>query len=159
MQKITPFLLFDGNAEEAMKFYTSVFKSSKIVSVRRFPGPVPGDKGQIITGTIQILGQEFMVLQGGPRVPHSMAISFFVNCENQAEVDYLWEKLSEGGQKSQCGWTTSGRSCRRAARRASAGGSPTSSASGGRSFPRSWAGSWETRPRKRRAGSCRRCSR
>jgi predicted 3-demethylubiquinone-9 3-methyltransferase (glyoxalase superfamily) len=104
MQKITPFLLFDGNAEEAMKFYTSVFKSSKIVSVRRFPGPVPGDKGQIITGTIQILGQEFMVLQGGPRVPHSMAISFFVNCENQAEVDYLWEKLSEGGQKSQCGW-------------------------------------------------------
>ena len=104
MQKITPFLLFDGQAEEAMKFYTSVFKSSKIVSVRRFPGPVPGDKGQIITGTIQILGQEFMVLQGGPRVPHSMAISFFVNCETQAEVDYLWEKLSEGGQKSQCGW-------------------------------------------------------
>jgi predicted 3-demethylubiquinone-9 3-methyltransferase (glyoxalase superfamily) len=104
MQKITPFLLFDGRSEEAMDFYVSVFKNSKIVSVRRFPGPVPGAKAQVVTGTIQIEGQEFMVLDGGPRVPHSMAISFFVNCETQAEVDYLWEKLSEGGQKSQCGW-------------------------------------------------------
>ena len=104
MQKITPFLLFDGKSEEAMSFYASVFKNSKIVSVRRFPGPGPGAKGQVITGTIQIEGQEFMVLDGGPKVPHSMAISFFVSCETQAEVDHLWEKLSEGGQKSQCGW-------------------------------------------------------
>ena len=104
MQKITPFLLFDGKSEEAMSFYASVFQNSKIVSVRRFPGPGPGAKGQVITGTIQIEGQEFMVLDGGPKVAHSMAISFFVSCETQAEVDHLWEKLSEGGQKSQCGW-------------------------------------------------------
>jgi predicted 3-demethylubiquinone-9 3-methyltransferase (glyoxalase superfamily) len=104
MQKITPFLLFDGKSEEAMSFYVSVFKNSKIVSVRRFPGAGPDAKGQVVTGTIQIEGQEFMVLDGGPKVPHSMAVSFFVNCETQAEVDHLWEKLSEGGQKSQCGW-------------------------------------------------------
>ncbi|HEV8356156.1 MAG TPA: VOC family protein [Gemmatimonadales bacterium] len=104
MQKITPFLLFDGKAEEAMSFYVSIFKNSKIVSVRRFGDPLPGARGQVITGTIQIEGQEFMVLDGGPRVAFSMAISFFVNCQTQAEVDHLWEKLSEGGQKSQCGW-------------------------------------------------------
>ena len=92
MQKITPFLLFDGKSEEAMNFYASVFKNSKIVSVRRFPGPGPGAKGQVITGTIQIEGQEFMVLDGGPKVAHSMAISFFV--QNSAPAWWLDQAVS-----------------------------------------------------------------
>jgi predicted 3-demethylubiquinone-9 3-methyltransferase (glyoxalase superfamily) len=88
MQKITPFLWFDGKAEEAMKFYVSIFKNSKIVSPNRF----------------QLDGQEFMVLNGGPQFTFSPAISLFVNCETQQEVDELWEKLSEGGEKGRCGW-------------------------------------------------------
>ena len=88
MQKITPFLWFDGKAEEAMKFYVSIFKNSKILSANRF----------------QLDGQEFLVLNGGPQFTFSPAVSFFVNCETQQEVDELWEKLSEGGQKHQCGW-------------------------------------------------------
>ena len=99
MQKITPFLWFDGNAEEAMNFYISVFKSSKIVSVFR-----SGEGGGITGGTFQIEGQEFFVLNGGPMFTFSPAISFFVNCETQQEVDELWDKLSEGGEKQRCGW-------------------------------------------------------
>lgn len=88
MQKITPFLWFDGKAQEAMKFYVSIFKNSKILSPNRF----------------QLDGQEFLVLDGGPQFTFTPAISFFVNCETQQEVDDLWEKLSEGGEKGRCGW-------------------------------------------------------
>jgi predicted 3-demethylubiquinone-9 3-methyltransferase (glyoxalase superfamily) len=104
MQQITPFLWFDNNAEEAMKFYTSIFKNSKIGSVRRYGDAGPGPKGSVMTGTFQLNGQEFMALNGGPLFKFTEAISFFVNCETQEEVDELWEKLSAGGQESRCGW-------------------------------------------------------
>ena len=103
-QKITPYLWFDDQAEEAMEFYTSVFKNSKVGTVTRFGDEVPGPKGKVMTGTFEIEGQEFMVLNGGPEFKFTEAISFFVHCETQEEVDYLWEKLSDGGEKSQCGW-------------------------------------------------------
>jgi predicted 3-demethylubiquinone-9 3-methyltransferase (glyoxalase superfamily) len=96
MQKITPFLWFDGNAEEAMNFYTSIFKNSKIGRIRRYGDAGPGPKGSVMTATFQIEGQEFMALNGGPHYQFTPAISFFVNCETQAEVDELWEKLSAG---------------------------------------------------------------
>jgi predicted 3-demethylubiquinone-9 3-methyltransferase (glyoxalase superfamily) len=103
MQKITPFLWFDSNAEEAMKFYTSIFKNSKIGKLTRY-GSGPGPKGTVMTGTFQLEGQEFMALNGGPLFKFTEALSFFVNCETQEEVDELWEKLSAGGQIQQCGW-------------------------------------------------------
>jgi len=99
MQKITPFLWFDNNAEEAMNFYVSVFKNSKIVSVQR-----QGENGPVFTGTIQIEGQDFNVLNGGPMFKFTEAISFFINCETQEEVDDLYGKLSDGGIEQQCGW-------------------------------------------------------
>lgn len=104
MQKITPFLWFDNNAEEAMKFYTSIFKNSKIGTVSRYGEAGPGPKGTVMTGTFQVEGQQFIALNGGPHFKFNEAISFFVNCETQAEVDELWEKLSEGGEKGRCGW-------------------------------------------------------
>jgi predicted 3-demethylubiquinone-9 3-methyltransferase (glyoxalase superfamily) len=104
MQKITPFLWFDGNAEEAMKFYTSIFKNSKIGEIRRLGDAGPGSKGSVTTGRFQIEGQDFMVLNGGPVFKFTPAISFFVDCETQQEVDELWEKLSAGGETMQCGW-------------------------------------------------------
>src|ERR1700730_18047470 len=104
MQKITPFLWFDDKAEEAMNFYTSIFKNSKIVSVTRYGEAGPGPKGTVMTGTFHLEGQEFMALNGGPHFKFTEAISFFVTCETQQEVDELWEKLSEGGQKQRCGW-------------------------------------------------------
>ena len=104
MQKITPFLWFDDNAEEAMNFYVSIFKNSKILNLRRYGEAGPGPKGKVMTGTFQLEGQEFMALNGGPQFPFTEAISLFVDCETQAEVDELWEKLSKGGEKSQCGW-------------------------------------------------------
>jgi predicted 3-demethylubiquinone-9 3-methyltransferase (glyoxalase superfamily) len=104
MQKITPFLWFDGNAEEAMNFYVSVFKKSKVVSVRRYGKAGPGPEGSVMTGTFQIGDQEFFVLNGGPKYKFTPAISLFVNCEGQKEVDDLWEKLSAGGRKDRCGW-------------------------------------------------------
>lgn len=104
MQKITPFLWFDNNAEEAIQFYTSIFKNSKILMTSRFGEGGPGKDGKFMTGTIQLEGQELMVLNAGPVFKFNEAISLFVNCETQEEVDYFWEKLSEGGQKSQCGW-------------------------------------------------------
>jgi len=88
MQKITPFLWFDGKAEEAMSFYVSIFKNSKILGANRF----------------QLEGQKFLVLNGGPQFTFTPAVSFFINCETQEEVDELWEKLSEGGEKGRCGW-------------------------------------------------------
>ncbi len=104
MQKITPFLWFDGNAEEAMNFYTSIFKNSKIVNVAHYGEAGPGPKGTVMAGTFQLEGQEFIALNGGPRFKFTEAISFVVNCKTQEEVDKYWEKLSEGGEKSKCGW-------------------------------------------------------
>ncbi len=104
MQKITPFLWFDGKAEEAMNFYTSIFKNSKIVSITRYGEEGPGPKGTVMSVTFQLDGQEFMALNGGPQFTFSEAISFFVNCKTQGEIDELWEKLSEGGKKQRCGW-------------------------------------------------------
>ncbi len=104
MQKITPFLWFDGKAEEAMNFYVSVFKNSKIVRVTRYGEAGPGPKGTAMSATFQLDGQDFFALNGGPLFTFTPAISFFVNCETQQEVDELWEKLSEGGEKGRCGW-------------------------------------------------------
>ncbi len=104
MQKITPFLWFDGKAEEAMNFYISIFKNSKIVSVTRYGETGPGPKGTVMTAKFELDGQEFVALNGGPQFTFTEAISFVVNCETQQEVDELWEKLSEGGEKSRCGW-------------------------------------------------------
>ncbi|OCT11878.1 hypothetical protein A8709_28860 [Paenibacillus pectinilyticus] len=104
MQTINPFLWFDGNAEEAMNFYTSIFSDSKIESVNRKRSVQPGTKGEVISGTFVLNGQRFMVLNGGPMFKFTPAISLFVNCETQEEVDYLWAKLSEGGQPQRCGW-------------------------------------------------------
>ncbi len=104
MQKITPFLWFDDNAEEAMNFYTSIFRNSKIVSISRYGEGGPRPAGTVMTGTFQLAGQEFMALNGGPEFKFTEAISFFVNCETQSEVDELWDKLSAGGEKGQCGW-------------------------------------------------------
>ncbi|WP_159881484.1 VOC family protein [Paenibacillus puerhi] len=98
MQKISPFLWFNDQAEEAMNFYVSVFNDSKIKSVNR------GPHGAVVSGTFQLEGQEFMALNGGPHFTFSPAISLFVNCETQQEVDELWEKLSAGGEKQRCGW-------------------------------------------------------
>jgi predicted 3-demethylubiquinone-9 3-methyltransferase (glyoxalase superfamily) len=97
-------LWFDGNAEEAASFYTSIFKNSKILNTARCGDAGPGPKGTVMTVTFQLEGQTFMALNGGPRFKFSPAISFFVNCETQAEVDELWEKLSAGGSDMQCAW-------------------------------------------------------
>ena len=104
MQKITPFLWFNDQAEEAMNFYTSIFKNSKIGSISRYGEGGPGQPGSVMTATFELDGQEFMALNGGPLFAFTEAISLFVNCETQAEVDELWEKLTEGGEESQCGW-------------------------------------------------------
>lgn len=104
MQKITPFLWFDGKAEEAANFYTAIFKNSKIVSLSRYGEAGPGPKGTVMTAKFELNGQQFVALNGGPQFKFTEAISFVVNCETQQEVDELWEKLSEGGEKSRCGW-------------------------------------------------------
>ena len=104
MQRITPFLWFDGKAEEAMNFYASIFKNSKIGSVTRYGEEGRGPKGKVMTATFQLDGQDFIALNGGPQFTFSPAISFLVSCETQQEVDELWEKLSEGGEKQRCGW-------------------------------------------------------
>lgn len=104
MQKITPFLWFDSQAEEAASFYTSIFKNSKIGEVARYGEAGPGPAGAVMTITFQLDGQEFIALNGGPHFKFTEAISFSVSCESQAEVDYYWEKLSEGGEEQPCGW-------------------------------------------------------
>ena len=104
MQKITPFLWFDGKAEEAANFYVSIFKNSKVGSIARYGDVGPGPKGSVMTVAFQLDGQEFVGLNGGPHFKFTEAVSFVVNCETQAEVDEFWEKLSAGGQKSRCGW-------------------------------------------------------
>jgi predicted 3-demethylubiquinone-9 3-methyltransferase (glyoxalase superfamily) len=108
MQKITPFLWFDDNAEEAVRFYTSIFKNSKIGKIARYDKA--GEKaagrpaGSVMTVEFELDGQEFVALNGGPHFKFTEAISFVVNCETQEEVDYYWKKLSEGGKEVQCGW-------------------------------------------------------
>lgn len=104
MQKITPFLWFDGRAEEAANFYTSVFKNSKIGTVSRYGEGGPGPKGSVMSATFQLEGQEFIALNGGPHYSFTPAISFFIHCETQEEVDHYWDKLSDGGRTVQCGW-------------------------------------------------------
>jgi predicted 3-demethylubiquinone-9 3-methyltransferase (glyoxalase superfamily) len=106
MQKITPFLWFDGKAEEAMNFYTAIFKNSKAVDVRRSGDAGPGAKGSVMSATFQLEGQDFIALNGGPHFSFTPAISFFVTCETQAEVDDLWDKLVAGGKPQRCGWLT-----------------------------------------------------
>jgi len=106
MQKITPFLWFDDNAEEAVNLYVSLFKDSKVESITRYGEAGPGPKGTVMMVTFQLAGQTFMALNGGPVFTFSPATSFFVDCETQGEVDFLWEKLSEGGKEQQCGWLT-----------------------------------------------------
>ena len=104
MQKITPFLWFDNNAEEAMKFYTSIFKNSRIGKVTRYSEGAPVPAGTFMTGTFRIEGQEFVALNGGPIFKFTEAISFVVNCETRREMDEFWGRLSDGGEPGQCGW-------------------------------------------------------
>jgi len=106
MQKINPFLWFDSNAEEAMNFYVSIFKNSRVLSVSRYGDAGPGPAGTVMVASFELEGQKFMVLNGGPEFTFTPAISFLVNCETQQEVDTLWEKLSEGGKTDRCGWLT-----------------------------------------------------
>ena len=104
MHKITPFLWFDDKAEEAMNFYVSIFKNSKTGTISRYGEGAPVPKGTVMTASFQLDGQDFMALNGGPLFKFTEAISFYVNCETQEEVDELWEKLSAGGQPGRCGW-------------------------------------------------------
>jgi predicted 3-demethylubiquinone-9 3-methyltransferase (glyoxalase superfamily) len=102
--KITPFLWFDGKAEEAMNFYVSVFKNSKVGGVTRYGDAGPGPKGSAMTVEFELEGQRFVGLNGGPQYKFTPAISFTVDCKSQAEVDHFWSKLSEGGRTDRCGW-------------------------------------------------------
>ena len=104
-QRITPFLWFDGTAEEAINLYVSIFKNSKILSMTRYGEGGPGPSGTVMSANFELEGQEFMALNGGPQFPFTEAISFLVNCESQQEVDELWDKLTAGGGEGQpCGW-------------------------------------------------------
>ena len=105
MQKIVPFLWFDDNAEEAANFYVSVFKDGKITDIKRYGPDMPGSEGKVMTVSFELNGEEFIALNGGPMFHFNESVSFFVNCDTQAEVDDLWAKLTaDGGQESQCGW-------------------------------------------------------
>ncbi len=105
MQKITTFLWFNNNAEEAANYYTSIFKNSKILDVSRYGDAGPGPKGSVMVVKFQLAGQEFTALNGGPQFKFTEAISLLVNCESQQEIDEYWRKLTaDGGQESQCGW-------------------------------------------------------
>jgi len=104
VQKISPFLWFDGKAEEAAEFYISVFPNSKIGDILRNGPDGPGPQGSVLTVAFELDGQKFTALNGGPHYKFSPATSFVVNCETQDEVDYYWEKLSAGGKTMQCGW-------------------------------------------------------
>ena len=103
-QQITPFLWFNNNAEEAVNFYVSIFKDAKIMETARYGNAGPGPKGSVMTMKFQLNGLEFVALNGGPNYTFTHAVSFVVNCENQAEVDHYWDKLVEGGKPIQCGW-------------------------------------------------------
>ena len=104
-QRITPFLWFDGTAEEAINLYVSIFKNARILSMTRYGDGGPGPSGTVMSANFELEGQEFMALNGGPQFPFTEAISFLVNCESQQEVDELWDKLTAGGGEGQpCGW-------------------------------------------------------
>lgn len=104
MHKITPFLWFNNQAEEAMNFYVSIFKNASVLSVNRYGKGAPMPEGTVLTASFELDGQPFVALNGGPMYKFSPATSFVVNCENQAEVDYYWDKLSAGGKPNQCAW-------------------------------------------------------
>ena len=104
MQKISPFLWFDANAEEAVNFYVSIFEGARITDVARYPEGAPGPAGEVMTMSFELEGQRFTALNGGPQFPFTEAVSFVVNCDGQDEVDRLWGLLTEGGEESQCGW-------------------------------------------------------
>jgi predicted 3-demethylubiquinone-9 3-methyltransferase (glyoxalase superfamily) len=104
LQRITPFLWFDQQAEEAANFYVSIFENSRILSASRYGEGGPGPKGSVMTVSFELNGQEFTALNGGPHFKFTEAVSFVVHCETQQEVDKFWKKLTEGGQESQCGW-------------------------------------------------------
>lgn len=104
MQKITPFLWFNDQAEEAVKFYTSIFKNSKVGAIARYGDSGPGPAGSVMTASFELEGQPFIALNGGPVFKFTEAVSFVVNCESQQEVDYYWDNLLKGGTPSQCGW-------------------------------------------------------
>ena len=104
MPKITPFLWFDNQAEEAVNFYTSIFPNSKILNMSRYGDGGPGPAGSVMSATFELDGQEFQALNGGPLYKFTEAISLFVSCKTQAEVDTLWNKLTEGGEEGPCGW-------------------------------------------------------
>jgi predicted 3-demethylubiquinone-9 3-methyltransferase (glyoxalase superfamily) len=111
LQKITPFFWFDRNAEEAMNFYVSIFKNSRIVSIKRYPqgpleGPMKGMEGKVLSGVFELEGQRFIALDGGPFFKPTEAVSFYVECETQREVDHYWDRLTQGGdpKAQQCGW-------------------------------------------------------
>ena len=104
MGKITPFLWFDGKAEEAANFYVSIFENAKILNVSRYPEDSPGTAGTVMTVSFELEGQEFIALNGGPEYSFTPAVSFSIDCKTQAEVDHFWEHLSEGGRPGQCGW-------------------------------------------------------
>jgi predicted 3-demethylubiquinone-9 3-methyltransferase (glyoxalase superfamily) len=105
MQKIVTFLWFDGQAEEAVNFYTSLFKDSKIITMARYPDSVPGLGGKVLTAVFELNGQRFMALDGGPEFKFNESISLFINCDNQQEIDYFWNKLTaDGGKEGRCGW-------------------------------------------------------
>ena len=103
-QKVTPFLWFDTQAEEAANFYVSIFKNSKVTAITRYGDSGPGPKGSVMTVAFTLDGQQFTALNAGPQFPFTEAVSFVVNCETQNEIDYFWEKLSAGGKKVECGW-------------------------------------------------------
>jgi len=106
MQKITPFLWFNSQAEEAMNFYVGVFKNAKVITTTRYGDNMPVPKGTVMTAVFELDGQRFIALNGGPHYTLTPAVSFVVNCENQDEVDYYWDTLVEGGSAQQCGWLT-----------------------------------------------------
>lgn len=106
MPKITPFLWFNNNAEEAMNFYLSIFKNSKVNTIARYGEAGPGPKGSVMTAAFQLDGQNFVALNGGPHYTFTPAISFWINCETQQEVDHFWDNFSAGGKTQQCGWVT-----------------------------------------------------
>lgn len=105
-KKLTPCLWYDNNAEEAVAFYRSIFKKTKVLSVTRYSNAGPGKPGSVMTIKFQIEGQDFLALNGGPHYQFTPAISFIIDCKDQAEVDYFWDKLSAGGEVQQCGWLT-----------------------------------------------------
>ena len=104
MQKITPFLWFDGKAEEAVNFYASVFKNSKVTNIRYWGERSPFAGNPVMAATVNLDGIQFHAFDAGPQFKFTEAVSFFVRCRDQQEVDYFWEKLSEGGEESMCGW-------------------------------------------------------